>query len=766
MGNNYKVYGTEVRFDFCPICNKEKKGNPDFSVDLNTKKYYCHTTGKGGKVEDLENFEFDIEIAKTVAKETFKEKKNFREMVENSKNILENKSWMEYLNTRGISTSKISKVIRVSGNAMMIPITNGDEIIAIKYRTQDKKMWSEAGSSGDYFINWQNVNNFNNIIITEGEIDLLSVLDVGLNEVVSLPFGAKNIKCITQQINWLKQFKKIIIATDNDVAGMECKNSIIEHLKDIKEKLYEIDLEKHKDLNEVLVSDGKEALKKILNSSKQIFPTHETFFESSGHYYMYTSKGIVQCTDFILEITGYSNNIIKGIVDTDGRKKEFIVDKCDILSREGMIKNLGLWIVTTAKIPNFIYWLLQKNKDKFLEEINHFGIIDNKYYDLSSEVVCNKNDLKIKPLNEIENITQEDLNWLNENLIYMRSDPNQSLIGICWALGRLHNQEAYPLLEVAGTTSIGKTEYVEFISRILFGKKENTKSFTTLTNHQIRSISSCSNITPWIIDEVKIIGKNLKERAIELYSTIRAVYDNKTINQGNLSSKLTEFKLCTPLIISGETELSDVSVQNRMIAVRLTPHNKSDEKIFIQLKNTQILEKFGKCALEKRLEVGKISIKNEEIRRFLPDVKDERQLYNAGCILIGFKFLNMLLDIKEDIKVEFIKYLNKKFKQTYDTEQNFKLLLELVIESGEPFDTFYHKSEKGHYANFNMLYKAIAIEHQKTNSTLELLDMSTLKKQMKECGFITKLDVAKKMKRDNLLNETITRKVVIFKEDE
>ena len=213
-------------------------------------------------------------------------------------------------------------------------------------------------------------------------------------------------------------------------------------------------------------------------------------------------------------------------------------------------------------------------------EIDHWGIIENVYYEPESRVICNKEDLKIQSLSEIGTLTDEDKEWLNKNLIYLRSNPNQSLLGICWALGRFHIIGSYPILEVSGTTSIGKTEYVEFISRILFGNKENIKSFTTLTNHQIRSLSSCSNITPWCIDEVKITGKNLRERAVELYSTIRAVYDNKTLNQGNITNKLTEFKLCTPLIISGETELSDVSIKNRMISTDLNKKNKSSDEVF------------------------------------------------------------------------------------------------------------------------------------------------------------------------------------------
>ncbi|MGL4392673.1 MAG: hypothetical protein ACRCSK_04515 [Fusobacteriaceae bacterium] len=35
------------------------------------------------------------------------------------------------------------------------------------------------------------------------------------------------------------------------------------------------------------------------------------------------------------------------------------------------------------------------------------------------------------------------------------------------------------------------------------------------------------------------------------------------------------------------------------------------------------------------------------------------------------------------------------------------------------------------------MYKSIVLEHERTNSTLELLDMATLKKQLRECDFIT-----------------------------
>ena len=257
-----------------------------------------------------------------------------------------------------------------------------------------------------------------------------------------------------------------------------------------------------------------------------------------------------------------------------------------------------------------------------------------------------------------------------------------------------------------------------------------------VTNHQIRSLSSCSNITPWVIDEVKITGKNLREKAVELYSTIRAVYDNKTLNQGNTTNKLTEFPLCTPLIISGETELSDVSIKNRMISTSLTKQNKSEDDVFFVLKDTKILEKLGKTALKNRLSKGKIEVELEVVKKLLSQVKDERQIYNGKCLLIGLKALSEIINITPGDRGRFINYLNELLANEYNVTTNFLELLELVADSGMSVSHFYQISNGRHFVRFNLLYKAIAEEHFKTNSTLELLDARTLKKQLIENKFI------------------------------
>lgn len=895
MKYKYTKHGDELRFNYCPICDKVKE-NPDFAINTAEGVYFCFSNNQGGRVEDLTKYDFDIgeipELRKFIKKsyirksygeskesgfnsykekrssnfydkaereergnglyssrlENGKDKENDRSYSKNKKNIdlsniflarknnFLNSDWIKYLASRCIGTKYLKKIARLGkNNTMMIPLTNGKKVIGIKYRTLDKKIFSERDSQSDYLMNWQLVKDFKYIVIVEGEIDLLSALEVGFLNVVSLPFGARNLKAIENQKDWLSKFEKIIIATDNDTQGKKSKDEIIKILSNVKEKLYEVDMGEFKDFNEVLTSglkdnqsnvtnlnsktlenkstdkqltntnqtnrlnntdhinnfknnstdnqanntnqtlinSGKERLIKILDNPIKIKDNQSTRKDIEekispfskgidGYYYNLTTK----ITDFLLDIRSFSDNYIFGTVTTGERERGFFAKKTDLLTKNGILENLGYFLGSISLIPNFWSWILEMNNEKYIREIEHYGIIDEKYYDTTSDIICGKVDLKIKSLKEIPDFTYEEKNWCDENIFGLRKDINQSLLGICWALGRFHIEGTYPILEVSGTTSIGKTEFIEFISRIMFGTKENIKSLATLSNHQIRSLSSCSNITPWAIDEIKISSRYQKEKAIDLYSTIRSVYDNKTINQGNITSKLTEFKLCTPLIISGETEISDVSIKNRTISIELNQKNKCSRDVFAKFKNELYLEKFGKLALEDRLNNGKIVLPDWEVKNKLDQVTDDRQIYNGMCILTGLKALERVMPFNGDLEDSFLKFLNKKLSDHYTPTVNFLELLELVRDSGKDVSHFYQIKGDRHFVRFSMLYKAIREEWEQTNSNLELLDMKTLKKQLIEEKFIINENTSRRFpKNDFSLEKTCVKCCEIVKND-
>ncbi len=721
----------------------------------------------------------------------------YSKIMTDSKNLNTNETWKFYLQGRGISEATANKIARLgSKNQMVIPITNGTEVVGIKYRTLDKKISCEKNSSTNYLYNWQCVKkDSGTLIIVEGEIDLMSAIEVGFENVVSLPFGANNLACIDMQHSWINSFSKIIIATDSDDAGVKAKFDIIKRLGFVGNKFFEVSYEsqgqsqeikgekgeplstpydeknrrvegnsvpfsvnlenfeqsfkKNKDFNDVLMKSGKEVLKKIIENATEIEYEKNLgeceFKEKDGVYWIFEKNGFEQLTDFVIKVEKMNHNYIVGERVTDGRSQKFTCLRTELLCKLGILKYFGLYLGSDRTIPDFLNWIRMENREKYADEIEHYGIINEKYFDENSNVICGKNDLLFKNQNEIEELTTEDRAWLQENLLGIRKDKMQSLIGISWAVGRFHqSDDEYPILEVCGTTAIGKTGFVKAISKIMFGHQENMKSYQNLTNHQIRSLASCSNITPLCIDEIKIVvTKKPTGPVVDLYSILRCAYDNKTLNQGTVTDKLKDFKLCTPIIISGESELSEVSLKNRIVPVKLSQANKSELEVYSVFADTDILYKFGKEVLKKRLE-RKINFNLFQTRVIMPKIKEDRQLYNCKCILQGFYAVKEIINIDENTEREFYEYLEMIFANEYTVEKNFIELLQLVKDSGEYSGNFYVDDERGHYANFSPLYKAIAMEHEKTNSLLELLDMASLKKQLKECGFILSTKASKR----------------------
>ena len=60
MKYSYTRQGNQLRFKYCPICNKIKE-NPDFTINIAEGVYFCFSNNIGGRVEDLSKYDFDIE---------------------------------------------------------------------------------------------------------------------------------------------------------------------------------------------------------------------------------------------------------------------------------------------------------------------------------------------------------------------------------------------------------------------------------------------------------------------------------------------------------------------------------------------------------------------------------------------------------------------------------------------------------------------------------------------------------------------------------
>ena len=145
-----------------------------------------------------------------------------------------NPTFIEYPNSiRGISKQTLEKFSYGVANGKHVTYyynTEGD-IVAEKWRTKDKSFgWSGDAKSATLF--GQNVwkpSDRIKLIITEGEIDALSVSEIQANKypVVSLPNGAASAKKdVKANYEYLSSFKELVLMFDTDEVGLKAAKEV------------------------------------------------------------------------------------------------------------------------------------------------------------------------------------------------------------------------------------------------------------------------------------------------------------------------------------------------------------------------------------------------------------------------------------------------------------------------------------------------------------------------------------------------------------
>lgn len=145
------------------------------------------------------------------------------------------------------------------------------ELVNIKYRDGNKnfKLFKDAEKT---FYNIDNCSISEDIIICEGEIDVLSFIEVDLLNSVSIPNGSTlkgvNLDYLDNSIEFFDNKKIIYLALDNDPPGINTTNELVRRLG--AERCRLVDFNDCKDANEYLVKYGNEALAKTIKDAKEV----------------------------------------------------------------------------------------------------------------------------------------------------------------------------------------------------------------------------------------------------------------------------------------------------------------------------------------------------------------------------------------------------------------------------------------------------------------------------------------------------------------
>jgi twinkle protein len=163
------------------------------------------------------------------------------------------------------------------GQAVAFPYRRGGEVYAAKFRAVEQKDWrsTEGVSRGLYNADVLTRSHELPVVITEGEMDCLSVIQAGYDRAVSLPDGwteqGNKIEALIAAEDALRAAPFVIVAGDNDKVGESLPRAVANLLTgcDVRAVTWP---EGCKDANDVLVQHGEREVVTCLQAARRIDP--------------------------------------------------------------------------------------------------------------------------------------------------------------------------------------------------------------------------------------------------------------------------------------------------------------------------------------------------------------------------------------------------------------------------------------------------------------------------------------------------------------
>jgi 5S rRNA maturation endonuclease (ribonuclease M5) len=282
----YKKKGEEIVLDRCPYCEQDRQKKSDhFSFNSVTGQFFCVKCNTKGNLitfkrdQGFEPFEYKV----------------YHKPDQNKVSAYKNQSetyFKSYQEKRGIPTTTLKQygvgmvvdsVLGACRTYSYVDIETKD-IVNVKYVNAKKQMRTESNAKKIYY-GLQFLDFGKDVLhVVEGEDDCHALSSMGIDNVVSVPFGAGNYSEGMGQIN--KKFKSIFILFDNDKAGQDgaqkfshkagvwkCKNVVLP-FKDVRDCLLNgldiFDIEKLKGLSKQFEYDPETKVRPALSMSERV----------------------------------------------------------------------------------------------------------------------------------------------------------------------------------------------------------------------------------------------------------------------------------------------------------------------------------------------------------------------------------------------------------------------------------------------------------------------------------------------------------------
>lgn len=307
--NTNKVSG-EVTM-LCPKCSHERTGTNKrakvLSVNLDKNTWFCHHCGWKGYVKPDKNVVYKIP-----------EWKNKTELSDVTVRYFETRKISQPTLKRAKVTEGMEWMPKAQKEILTIQFNyfRDGQLVNIKYRGKDKdfKMFKEAEL---IFYNLDGIRDSEDVIIVEGEMDALTLMELGITNVISVPNGAtltnNNLSYVDNCMEQLFYKKRFILCLDNDQAGRKLRADLVDRLG-IERCVY-VEFPGAKDANEYLCKEDLNKLKAVILEPKE-FPLEGSFtvtdIQDEIYDLYHTGLDMGQSTG----IPGFNLRFVKGYITT------------------------------------------------------------------------------------------------------------------------------------------------------------------------------------------------------------------------------------------------------------------------------------------------------------------------------------------------------------------------------------------------------------------------------------------------------------------
>ena len=263
MGAETRQKGNELFFKYCPQCHGGGDDKDTFSVNLQTGAFKCFRAScdyHGHFVELARDFGYKLDD---------EQERKYRRLPQPK--IESKPKAIEYLESRGIS-AEVARRYKITTqthneNVLVFPFYDDQNVLQfVKYRKTNfdkrfdkNKEWCEAETMPILFGMVQ-CEDFTRLVITEGQLDSLSLSTCGIKNAVSVPTGALGFTWLANCWDWVNKFQEVVVFGDYEKGKITLIETLEKRLQMKVKCVRPQDYLCEKDANDILRKYGKEAI--------------------------------------------------------------------------------------------------------------------------------------------------------------------------------------------------------------------------------------------------------------------------------------------------------------------------------------------------------------------------------------------------------------------------------------------------------------------------------------------------------------------------